>query len=256
MILNRIGKKTKIASKIIEHFPPHECFVDLFFGGGGLFFNKPKAKYNICNDLDGDVYNLFMVLMDRKEELYELIELCPHHTDLLNYWKANKETDPLKKAMRFLFLSNYTFMGMGETLRFSNQINTKQVLLSNIEPTKKFLNDVQFMNLDFRKALISYLDRSIKRETNTTFIYADPPYLGTTDNYSNSFTENDSNDLFDSLQATGSKWAMSEFDNDFVLDQAKERNLNIINIGERKNLGNRRTEILITNYKSNQLKMF
>jgi DNA adenine methylase len=252
MILNRIGKKTKIASKIIEHFPPHECFVDLFFGGGGLFFNKPKAKYNICNDLDGDVYNLFMVLMDRKDELYELIELCPHHTDLLNYWKTNKETDPLKKAMRFLFLSNYTLYGKPETLSFCTDKNAKKILLSNIEPTKNFLIDVQFTNLDYRKSIKSFVNRN----PETTFLYADPPYLGTTDNYSNSFTENDSNDLFDSLQATGSKWAMSEFDNDFVLNQAKERNLNIINIGERKNLGNRRTEILITNYKSNQLKMF
>ena len=55
-------------------------------------------------------------------------------------------------------------------------------------------------------------------------------------------------DLFDTLQATGCKFAMSEFDNEFILNQAKERGLNVIIIGERKNLKNRRTEILITNY--------
>ena len=43
---------------------------------------------------------------------------------------------------------------------------------------------------------------------------------------------------------------MSEFDNPFIINQAKERGLNIINIGERRNLKNRRTEILITNYKT------
>ncbi len=42
---------------------------------------------------------------------------------------------------------------------------------------------------------------------------------------------------------------MSEFDNEFILNQAKERNLNVIIIGERQNLKNRRTEILVTNYK-------
>jgi len=50
------------------------------------------------------------------------------------------------------------------------------------------------------------------------------------------------------LQETGCKFAMSEFDNEFILNQAKERNLNIIFIGERHNLKNKRTEILITNY--------
>ena len=45
---------------------------------------------------------------------------------------------------------------------------------------------------------------------------------------------------------------MSEFDNEFILQQAKERGLNVIIIGERQNLKNRRTEILITNYKISQ----
>ena len=35
---------------------------------------------------------------------------------------------------------------------------------------------------------------------------------------------------------------MSEFDNEFIMQQAKERKLNIY-IGERQNLKNRRTEI-------------
>jgi DNA adenine methylase len=50
------------------------------------------------------------------------------------------------------------------------------------------------------------------------------------------------------LQKTGCKFAISEFDNEFILQQAKERNLNVHIIGERQNLKNRRTEILITNY--------
>ena len=49
---------------------------------------------------------------------------------------------------------------------------------------------------------------------------------------------------------------MSEFDNPFILNQAKERNLNIIEIGERVNLKNRRIEILITNYENNQTSLF
>ena len=39
-----------------------------------------------------------------------------------------------------------------------------------------------------------------------------------------------------------------EFDNEFILNQSKERGLNVIYIGERKNIKNIRTEILITNY--------
>ena len=82
-----------------------------------------------------------------------------------------------------------------------------------------------------------------------SFFFNDPPYVGTTDNYSNSFTKNDHCRLLDVNLETGSKFAISEFDNEFVIEEAKKRNLNIIYIGERQNLKNRRTEILITNYK-------
>ena len=35
------------------------------------------------------------------------------------------------------------------------------------------------------------------------------------------------------------KYAISEFDNEFILNQAKQRNLNIIIIGERHNIKNK-----------------
>ena len=69
MILKRLGNKNNIAKEIQKHFPPHKIYIEPFFGAGGMFFNKPKAKYNIVNDLDSDVFNLFDVVMNQKEEL-------------------------------------------------------------------------------------------------------------------------------------------------------------------------------------------
>ena len=203
MILNRLGKKTKLASEIIKHFPPHECYIEPFFGAGGLFFNKPKAKYNIMNDIDSEVSNLFFVLLDKTEELVAGIELMPRHQDILEHFKKNKYDDPVKKAMRFLFWSNYTFMGKPSSIKVGTDNNMKQILLDRIELTKKHLFDIQFLNKDFRKFFVSYQDRN----PATTFYYCDPPYLDTMDNYSDSFTETDSFDLFECLMKTGSKFA-------------------------------------------------
>lgn len=46
MILRRLGNKSKLAAKIIPYFPAHKIYIEPFFGAGGMFFNKPKAKYN------------------------------------------------------------------------------------------------------------------------------------------------------------------------------------------------------------------
>ena len=126
--------------------------------------------------------------------------------------------------------------------------DAKQNVLDLIDKTNEKIFDVFFDNDDFEKFISKISFRGRENDKQNSFIYCDPPYLGTTDNYSNSFTENDSLRLFNCLQNAGCKFAISEFDNDFVLNQAKLRGLNIVYIGERKNIGNRRTEILITNY--------
>lgn len=245
MILRRLGNKSKIAADIQKHFPQHKIYIEPFFGAGGMYFNKPKVKYNFLNDIDNDVFNVFNCVTNNLKELTDLIELMPLHEGLMKHWQQNEETEPLKKAIRFIFLSNYTLYGKGNSLRIGSN-NSKSILLDNIQACNKLIFDAHFANTDFRRFLKMY---SFKEdEQSTAFIYADPPYLETENNYSNSFTETDSKDLFDCLQETKCKWAMSEFNNPFILNQAKERKLNVITIGERTNIKNKRTEILITNY--------
>ena len=251
MILRRLGNKKKIAKEIQKYFPPHKIYIEPFFGAGGMFFNKPKAKYNIVNDLDSDVFNLFQVVMNQKEELEKAFYLMPIHSDLLNYWKQNKETEPIKKALRFLLMSNFTFMGHGDSITYGTE-NPKKIFTKNLDYCFNFIQNVQFSNKDFN----FFFNILRPCQSSQTFIYSDPPYLQTGDNYKNSFKESDSFELFEALEKTGCKFAYSEFNNPFILQQAKERNLNVHIIGERQNLKNRRTEILVTNYENNQLKLF
>ena len=178
----------------------------------------------------------------------ELYRITPYHSDLIKYWAKNEETEPLKRAMRFIYISNFSLLGTGSQLSYGAAAcgrRTTEDFKILLNKTFDLISGVQFMNVDFRKFFANF---QIRETEEQHFIYCDPPYLGTANNYSNSFTEQDSIDLFDCLQATGCKFAMSEFDNEFILNQAKERGLNVIIIGERKNLKNRRTEILITNY--------
>lgn len=214
-----------------------------------MFFNKPKAKCNIVNDLDSDVFNLFQVVSNRKDELEAAFLLMPKHQDLLEYWKSNKETDEIKKALRLLFLSNYTYMGKQDTLKLNSR-NDVKCLYEKLQQTNNLLFEVQFANMDFRKFLKSVSIEDDERDK--TFIYCDPPYIDQTHTYEAGFTEQDTRDLFELLVKSGIKFAISEFDNDFVLGLADNHRLNVEVIGERQNMKNRRTEILVTNYKQHR----
>ena len=246
MILRRLGNKSQIAGEIQKYFPQHSIYIEPFFGAGGMFFNKPKANCNIMNDIDSEVFNLFQTVSNKKDELETLFLATPKHQDLFNYWKLNQEDCQVRKAMRFLFISNYTFMGAGASLKLNSRNDVRQ-LYEGLQKVNERLFEVQFANMDFRQFLKSVSIE--KTETEKTLIYCDPPYLDTDDNYSHSFKEQDAADLFDCLIETGCKFAYSEFDHPFILEQAEKRGLNVIVIGERQNLKNRRTEILVTNYK-------
>lgn len=246
MILRRIGNKKRIAKDIIQHFPEHDLYIEPFFGGGGMFFSKPKAKYNIVNDNDSEVYNLFQVLNDNPEALEKAVYQMPIHEELWNYWKKNKEQDPVKKAVRFLLFSNFSYMGKGGSLLFAQE-NTQKILHENIKASHDFMFGTLLMNVDFRKMFkkIAFRSDSAKQKT---FIYCDPPYLNTANNYQSGFKNQDCEDLFNVLINTNCKFALSEFQHPFVIEQAQKHGLNIIEIGERQNLKNRQMEILLTNY--------
>lgn len=258
MILKRLGNKKKIAKEIIKHFPKHNIYAEPFFGAGGMFFNKPKVKFNIVNDLDSDVFNLFQVVSNNYKELEDSFYRMPIHSDLLKHWKTEKPTDKIERALFLLLHSNFTFNGYGSTIVYGGSksiiTQSKHRFSDKLNETNKMLFDVQFANFDFRK-FIKSLMLSDKDKTET-LIYCDPPYLGTSDNYEASFKEEDSNDLFDELINSECSFAMSEFDHPFILEQAKKRGLNVIIIGERQNLKNKRVEILVTNYENKQTSLF
>ena len=246
-ILVRPGNKRAIAERIIAHFPAHEVYIEPFFGAGGLFFEKPKAKKNIVNDLDAEVFNLFQVVQHQPAKLRQAIKTTPHHEAQLQYWKQHRETDPLKRAMRFLFLSNYTFMGKGQTLKIDPE-NARKLMLERITPTMKFLEGVSFASRDFRSFFKQIPQRTLEKPT---LIYCDPPYLDTdskTYKTGQHWSSNDLEDLIKCCKASKAKFAISEFDTEAVLKLAKKYKLRTIPIGERQNLQNRRTEILMTNY--------
>jgi len=246
MILRRLGNKSALAETIQKYFPQHSIYIELFFGAGGMFFNKPKSKFNICNDIDEDVINVFKVVKEKKAELINEIETTPVHDSIYKSYKKEKGGTDVQRAARFLYLSNYSYMGSG-SLRFGADYSVKN-LLSNCRLICFDDFDVKFMNTDFRNVLDKIAWRN-NEEKDKAFIYADPPYLGTSGNY-DSFSEKDTEDLFRLLCNCKIRFAISEFNHPLVMELSKENNLNVHVIGERNNLRNRRTEILVTNYKN------
>lgn len=249
MILTRQGNKSRIAHKIHRYFPPHRIYIELFFGAGGMFFNKPQAQYNFLNDIDSEVFNLWTVVKTDKDALIKELSMLPIHSDLWAAYKKERPKDKVLRAALFLLYSNFGYMGTPNTLQIAAK-NQKQMILQKIEEVFTKIYEAKFLNCDFR-LMLGKLHFTSEGDKNQSFIYADPPYIGTYD-CGHAWTESDVVDCFNVTFLSGIRAAMSEFNHPLVLRLAADMGLNVITIGERRNMKNRKTEVLITNYKHNK----
>ncbi|WP_338813741.1 DNA adenine methylase [Bernardetia sp. Wsw4-3y2] len=250
-LLKRQGNKSKIAKNILSYFPKHDIFIETCLGAGGIYFNKPKAKYNILNDLDDDVFNLFNLIKNDAELFKTEFEKVPLNHSLFDFWVKNEEVTPLSKALRFLYLSNFSLYGGMETFKIDCRDNMKRLTLQRINEALLYLSNAVISCKDF-EVFLKNIHFNSQRDKTKTFVYNDPPYLGTGNNYKNGFKVEDTERLIKANIAFNSKFAISEFDNPIVIEMAKDYNLFVFDIGERRNIKNRRKEILITNYSVEQ----
>jgi DNA adenine methylase len=245
MILTRRGNKRRIAAAILEYFPEHKIYIEPFFGAVGMYFSKPKAKHNFVNDIDDDVFNLYMVIKDKTEEFRAQLDGLIESESLFKYWKKHKEVNDVWRAVRFVFKSNFSFLAGGNTFA-ARKSNSKKLALERIDVTKELLTNTTIMSSDFREFFRKISVRDTEKKD--AFIYADPPYLDTSGYEEYKWKKKDTEELIETLIKSKIKFAISEFDNPAVIELACKNGLNIIDIGKRQNLKNTRKEILITNY--------
>lgn len=76
--LRYYGGKWRLAPWIIDHFPPHLCYVEPFGGAASVLLRKLRSRAEVLNDRDQLLVDFFRVLRERPDELIRMIELTPY----------------------------------------------------------------------------------------------------------------------------------------------------------------------------------
>lgn len=112
-VLRWHGGKWLLAPWIISHMPAHRVYVEPFGGAASVLMRKPRAKSEVWNDLDGDLFNLFDVL--RGPNSAAVIRAV----SLTLFSRADFERayepadDPVERARRLLIRSHQGFGSNG-----------------------------------------------------------------------------------------------------------------------------------------------
>lgn len=174
-----MGGKRRLAKHILPHFPQHDCYVELFTGGGALFFLKPShPKSEVLNDLNGDLVNLYRVVQNHFDEFCRQFDFTLSSRSI---FKTLKDTCPetltdIQRAARFFYLQQHAFGAKVSGQNFGTATTAKTFDLTTIKDklsaARKRLGGVHIEH--------EHWDQCFKRyDREHTFFYADPPYWQT-----------------------------------------------------------------------------
>ncbi|GAB6035893.1 DNA adenine methylase [Fundidesulfovibrio butyratiphilus] len=205
-----IGGKSLLARTILESFPEHLTYCEVFAGGAHVLFAKEPSKFEIMNDVNKELVCLFRVLQYHLEEFCRQFKWCLVSRDWWNDWteqlQAGGLTD-IQRAARFYYIQRLGFGGKvaGRTFGGGPQSGPRINLIRLEEDLSAIhlrLARVRIENMPFAQ----FIERHDRPET---LFYLDPPYYGMEGYYGK--------DIFSRADFTALSIQLSEIKGKFVL---------------------------------------
>jgi DNA adenine methylase len=177
--LRYYGGKWRTAHHIIDLFPRHEHYVEPFGGAASVLLQKPPARLETYNDLNGEVVEYFQVLRDHTDELVRRLTLTPFarsEYDIAYTWSD----DPIERARRFAirsWQSQYFKMRSKSGWRVLNCLRGRSRAPAHDWTDLTHLSDVaeRFRSVQIENdTALNVIER---HDTPTTLFYLDPPYV-------------------------------------------------------------------------------
>ena len=247
-----IGGKKALRDEIIARFPTdYKRYIEVFGGGGWVLFHKaPGNDFEVYNDRNPNLVNLYRCVRDHPDELIsELTYALNSRTDfdyIRKVMKTPTEIPDVKRAAYFYQLIRYSYASGLDS--YASQPHSMWNNFPLITNACARLQKVVIENKDFEK-LIDQYDRP------ESFFYCDPPYFETEDYYEDvGFTKDDHIRLADRLSSIEGKYLLSYNDCPEIRELYKSRGTRIesisrlSNIAQRYEAGKQYDELIISNY--------
>jgi DNA adenine methylase len=210
------GGKQLMAERIISMIPPHNIYVEPFFGGGAVFFRKKKSGLEVINDKNEMLINFYTQVVNNFPDLEKMIE-CTLHSEAMYHhakdvWNNRVESNDIEKAWAIWIITNESFAGTfhggwkwdngSSGGHFGISFSNKRIAFN-----KSLSHRLSNVQISCRDALRVITDR----DTVDTFFYLDPPYPGCDQKHYSGYSHKDLFELLQLLSNIKGKFILSNF---------------------------------------------
>jgi len=207
--LKWMGGKARLVPFIQSFIPKYNTYYEPFFGSGSVFFSQ-KPNNSICSDIQSEPIIIINSIKNSPEEFYNLFTELSQQlwNEGKNFYyslreKYNKnEMSEIEQAASFMILLRGGFNGLirfnpkGEwNVPFGDRGNkdskSQAIPLNNSFPLSKIKEYASFLNDGQKQFVNQSFEKTIQLAKDGDFIYCDPPYLITTQQYNGWKIENE-----------------------------------------------------------------
>ena len=257
------GSKYRLAPTIVGLLPDHRAYVEVFGGAACVLFLKERSRYEVFNDIDGNVVNFFRVLRSpgRCRRLADLVARTPYSRAeferAVGCMGELSRLGPTRRAYAFLILCNMAITGTEGNLRtlapsaFQSEpdrardgLRIWRNLPLTIVAAAERLRGVLIEGQDWRRILDRFDRRGV-------LFYVDPPYLSRhlsrrRSLYTYSMSGVEHVELLERLRACEGKVVVSGFSS--LVYERHLRDWARYEFSERNSRGGRTVEVVWCNY--------
>ena len=246
-----VGGKRALRDVILACFPPNFTrYIEVFGGAAWVLFHKRPGPFEVYNDFNSLLANLFRCVRDKPEELKAALRYCLNSREdfkiILDLFNRDIDMGDIDRAAKFYQLIRFSYAAGIDS--YSCQPHDLWAGFPAIDAANYRLREVIVENKDYAK-LIKHYDRP------DAFFYLDPPYFGTEKHYHNSnFTKDSHQSLFNALMGVDGFWLLSYGDVEFIRELYSIPGVYMIPVSRLSNIkrryegGSEFPELLIANY--------
>lgn len=252
-----VGGKKALRDKILARFPRnYKRYIEVFGGAGWVLFHKPPGNdFEVFNDFNGNLVNLYRCVREQPEALRDELRYMLNSRLDFEYMKGMLHSQAVlpdvQRAAYYYALIRYSYAAVTST--FGSQPHAMWNNFPLIESAAGRLQKVVIENKDCVKLIRQY-DRP------ESFFYCDPPYYNADQYYEAVSTDGfDHAGLADALLGIKGKFLLSYndcpeiralYDRPGIVVEGISR---LSNIAQRYENGKQYPELLISNYDTTEL---
>ena len=241
---------------ILPLIPPHEVYTEVFFGGGSVFWSKPKATNETINDILDIVVNFYQQVKTNFPKLKKLIDSTCFsrslHNKALFMIKNKKMFDDIQLAWAFWMCSNFSYGNkIGGGLKYSNdQSVLPPRIMKNMKQnfTDRLVERIEHVHIENKDAIEVLESRNVSK----AFHYIDSPYPNADQGHYKGYTFDHLKQLLLQCEKLKGKFLLSNYNSEMLSEFVANNNWwkkeYLVNTrGMRKHDLNK-VEVLVANY--------